>query len=33
MTITGGAKFSLYLERLKCPIVIIEEAGEILEAQ
>lgn len=31
MTITGCAKYSKYLDLIKCPIVIIEEAAEVLE--
>jgi helicase required for RNAi-mediated heterochromatin assembly 1 len=32
MTITGCAKYSSLLEKLKSPITIIEEAAEVLES-
>jgi len=32
MTITGCAKYSDIIERLKSPITVIEEAAEVLEA-
>jgi hypothetical protein len=32
MTITGCAKYTKYFEKLKFPIILIEEAAEVLES-
>lgn len=32
MTTTGGARLQSTLQKLKCPIVVVEEAAEILES-
>ncbi len=32
MTITGCAKYTKYFDRLKFPIILLEEAAEVLES-